>query len=302
MGTICIGLAALGFSLWRAPAAPWTARTVVGDAAESFETGTVQVQRGEASAMVSLSGPMVPVREMDVVSRLAGELTSTPFVVGDRVRRGEIVATVFSAELGRRVSDLESRIEQARKDVEANAALVEQAENRWAHNRAAYERDLIARRDFEETATALETARARAELGRANLAQHEAMLAQARALLRLAAMEAPMDGVVTRNPKKLGAMIAESEPVLTLGDTRKLKVAGLVSEACSGQIRVGMKAEVVRLDSGRTAPAHVARAVSSPRAKEPATEIEIHVDNADGTLQPGTQATASVALGRCEAP
>ena len=65
-----------------------------------------------------------------------------------------------------------------------------------AENRDLFARDLIARRDVEQSEMIAETVRARAELARAHLAQREAMLAQVRALQNLTRLTAPISGEV----------------------------------------------------------------------------------------------------------
>ena len=259
------------------------------------------VRRRSAPLTVRLTGELSPVREATVISRLAGKVTDVRFNIGDSVPAGAIVANIHSGSAAERMTGLQAAIVAAQKDFGLKAEIVAEAEKRLTKSREWHQQDLIARRDVAQAETVMETARAQAELARANLAQQEAMLAQLHTLQGLARLSAPIGGVVTRRWAEPGATIAASAPILTIAHLQTLKMIAKMSGVHGNDVRKGLKAEVSSLEAaGAISPGTVVR-VDSLNAREGSiSEIEIHVDNTEGIFHQGITATAVVSLEQWE--
>jgi RND family efflux transporter MFP subunit len=238
---------------------------------------SLTARRRTEPVRVRASGKILPIREVDIASQLAGKVVELRFKAGDPVRAGEIVAVVQSNTLTRRIAELEAALNTARSDLTARAEELAHAEKELVRRRELYEKDLIARRDVERAAAAVETARAQAELTRARVAQHEAMLAQARTLERFARVVTPLSGVIQRRWVEPGASVGESSPLLTVAEDELLRAMVKIPADDSTNVRPGMAAEIV----DRAAPAKmfdgkVAVVNQQSRDGYRAAEIEVH--------------------------
>jgi RND family efflux transporter MFP subunit len=249
---------------------------------------------------VRASGKILPSREVDIASRLAGKVLELRFKVGDRVRAGEIVAIIQSNTLTQRITQTESALNAARSELTSRAEELTRAEKELVRRRELHEEDLIARRDVEQAAAAAETARAQAELARARVAQHEAMLAQARTLDRFTRIAAPVNGVIQRRWVEPGATVAESSPLLTVAEAKLRRAMVSIPAADSPSVRVGMSAEI--LDPAAPDKAFDGKvAVVDQQNKEGHRAVEIEIDiSAAPQLRPDTAINATIITGKHE--
>jgi RND family efflux transporter MFP subunit len=259
------------------------------------------VRRRSAPLTVRLTGELSPASEATVISRLAGKVIDVRFNIGDSVPAGAIVANIHSGSVAERMTEVQAAIVAARKDVGLKAEIVAEAEKQLTKSREWYQQDLIARRDVAQAETVMETARAQAELARANLAQQEAMLAQLHTLQGLARLSAPIGGVVTGRWAEPGTTIGASARILTIADLQTLKVIVKMSGVHANDVRKGLKAEISSLESpGAISQGTVVRADSLKAREGSISEIEIHVDNTQGIFRQGMTATAVISLEQWE--
>jgi RND family efflux transporter MFP subunit len=292
---VLTALIATGYFFWRVnpDALPTNWRS--GDGA--IAVTIAPARRGSAPVTVRLTGELGPAREATIISRLAGKVTDVRFNVGDSVPAGAIVANIHSGSVAERMTEVQAAIAAARKDLGLKAEILGEAEKRLTKSREWHQQDLIARRDVAQAETVVQTARAQAELARANLAQQEAMFAQLHTLQGLARLSAPIGGVVTGRWAEPGAPIAASAPILTIANLQTLKMIAKMSGSHANDVRKGLKAEISSLEApGAISQGFVVRADSLKAREGPISEIEIHVDNTKGIFRQGMAAVAVIAL------
>ena len=261
---------------------------------------SLTARRRTEPVRVRASGKILPSHQVDITSRLAGKVVELRFKVGDPVRAGEVVAIIQSNTLTRRIKQIESALNTARSDLTSRAEELAHVEKELLRRRELYEKDLIARRDVERAAAAVETARAQAELTRARVAQHEAMLAQARTLERFARVITPLSGVIQRRWVEPGATVGESSPLLTVAEDELLRAMVKIPADNSTNVRPGMTAEI--LDSAAPDKVFGGKvAVVDQQNKDGHRAVEIEIDiSAAPQLRPDTAINATIITGKQE--
>lgn len=250
---------------------------------------------------VRINGVVAPAKAVDVISQLAGKITEVRFKVGDAVPAGAVVATIFPSEIAQRETDLSAGLAAARKDLQTKESQLADAEILAARTRELFAQDLIARRDMEKAESAAQTARAQAELARANLAQQEAMLAQAKKIGQMRQITAPLSGIIARRLVEPGATVAPGNTILSIVGDNTLKFTGRVVEQIAGKLRVGLNALVsaaglpeAKLDGSLTG-------LQPTRDNGAAVvEVEIQINDGPSTIRVATPADALVQLGQTE--
>jgi HlyD family secretion protein len=220
--------------------------------------------------------------EVAVTSEMDGRLASVLVEEGDTVRKGQILATLSSADFAARVTLAERAIDEKRAEFdrlrngsrtqekrEATAlvnearAVMEQARTEWDRRRALLEKGAIARvemesaeRDFRVAEARVEAANERSSLVNAGtreeeirqveaeIATAEARVVEARASLSKTNVVSPMQGVVLRKHKHAGEGVNTDSPVVTLGDTAHLRVRVEVDETDVGRVKEGQRVAV----------------------------------------------------------
>ena len=239
-----------------------------------------------------LTGELLPVKQAEVVSRLAGRVTEVRFKAGDFVPAGAIVVTIRASDLDERLNALEAGVRAAKQDLELLEFAWAESEKRLSQERDLLRRDLIPRRDVERSESAAATARAQAELARARIAQLAAMVEQGRALKSFTRLSAPFSGKVSNLSVKPSMAVAEGGLVFSIVSLDTLKLVATVSSA--RPLRVGMKAHISTSDlPGIVSHGQVVR-FETEKDSEGKNETEIQVDNDKGILRPGMTAEVSI--------
>jgi RND family efflux transporter MFP subunit len=175
---------------------------------------TLQATRGEAVEAVFATGAVEPVLQLPVAPRAGSRLAALLVDEGDRVRAGQLLARLETAESDAQLQELAARLQAAELQLARAEALVAQ-----------------------KFIAAGEAERARAE--------RDALLAQTRRLQAqrgYALLVAPAAGTVLRRDGEVGQFVAAGQAVFVLGDPTRLRVSAEVDEEDIPRVRVGMPA------------------------------------------------------------
>ena len=208
---------------------------------------TAVVDRGAFALRIEEDG-IIRVRDRYVVAAPVGGLLLRPSLrVGDRVKRGDVVALLVPnaaqmldartrSELAARVEAAAAQASRARALVRQTEAAVVQAENDHQRLERLGEHGYASQTERERAALALELRRKDAEAARfeADAVEHD--LAQARVALRASQsfrdgatarnaweMRAPVDGAVMRLLQESEIALAVGAPILEIADPRRLE-------------------------------------------------------------------------------
>lgn len=263
-------------------------------AAQALET--TKVAAASAERTVTLPGELQPFEAVNVVARVQGYIETFPVDRGDRVKRGQVLATLVAPELAAQVAEAQARVEAA------NARRAE-SEAQLATARATHERlrtasntagavagiELLRAEESLKAAQALVDANAKAVDGA------RASLEAVRTLEGYLKVVAPFAGRVTERFLHPGALAGPSTgPLLRLEQTGRLRLVVYVPEQQFSSAALGRSVSfTVPAYPGRTFTGRIARRSGALDPKTRAMAIELDVknssstDNADGALAPG---------------
>jgi RND family efflux transporter MFP subunit len=278
--------------------------TADGTAASGLREVPVRVKQARRISFpltVTTAGELRPVKEAEIVSKFSGKVTELRVKPGDFVTAGSVVAVVRSEDLEQRVARIEASVAKAAQDLRDIKNELAQAEQRLAHNREIFARELIARRDVEQTQTMVETVRAQAELAAAHLAQQRSMLMQVRGLQDLTRLTAPISGTVSRVRIKKGDSVSEAGAVLTLASLNSLKLTVSLNHIGAAGLRPKSKVLISNISNPNSrdlsAEGEIVRIGPDKSGSAETSEIDIHVDNPNKYFRPGMLVEATIDLG-----
>jgi len=157
--------------------------------------------------------------------------------VGDRVRRGQILARFDAGTLNAEAAQARASLAEA----EANAA---DAANNAARARTLSQTGAMSASQINQYITAEATARARVAATRAQLQQQEVRLAQA-------AVHAPDDGVISARTATVGAVVNNGTELFRLIRKGRLEWRAEVTSAELGKITAGTHALITATSGAR---------------------------------------------------
>ncbi len=177
---------------------------------------------------------------------------------GDRVKKGDILAQLDTAEQGSRVAKAAASVERAKAAVLVARAGRDRARVTLSHREKLLQRRLpmvqtgaVSTEDADEKRNGVDVSRAEVALAEGELASAEAALKDAQAQIEIERvllaehfLAAPYDAQVVARHKELGSIQNANEPLFTLMDAETLWARVHVDEALAGGLRVGHKAEI----------------------------------------------------------
>ena len=265
----------------------WRSRATAG--ATKFRTA--EVDRGSIESVVSATGTIRPVVQVEVGSQVSGTVDKLFADYNSRVKAGQVICQLEPSSFRARVVQAEASVARANASVRDGERSLTRAQELKA-------KDYVSQADLDAAVVALETRRA-------DLKQAEAELTSARVDLEHTTIRAPIDGVVIARAIDLGQTVAASlqAPKLFViaNDLSQMQVETSIDEADIGQIRQGLAATFT-VDAF---PDLDFQGQVSQVRLEPITDQNvvtyvtvIRTGNPDGRLRPGMTANVTVKIER----
>lgn len=228
-------------------------------------------------------------RTAHVVPRVAGVAEAVPAVLGQRVKKGDLLAVLASTQL----SDQRSELLAAQKRMEL-------ARTTYARERRLWEEKISAEQDFLAARTALQEA----EIAVHNATQKLTAIGArpASAALNQFELRAPFDGIVVEKHLALGEAVAADTTVFTISDLATVWAEFVIAPKDLSQVRLGEKVSIASTAFDGTAAGTVSYVGSLLGQQTRTATARVTVSNPDMAWRPGLFVTVSVAGQETEVP
>jgi HlyD family secretion protein len=239
---------------------------------------TASLTREDLSTVVSGTGQIKPKNYVNVGANAMGRITHLYVAEGDRVHKGEMVATIENVQQEANVNGQEAAIDSAKTDIAAYIAAEKTAQANLQHAQADLEQKKLdwdraqaLYKDGIDSKQQYDAAKAAYDLDVADIAQADAQLNQAKAntdsargrmhtqeadlkvnqdLYNRTIAVAPFDGIVTNEPPREGEMVVtgiqntEGSTLMTIADMSVVTADVKVDETDIVNVQLGQPAEV----------------------------------------------------------
>lgn len=241
------------------------AATTTEESAVAVKTATAEVVTIDLTE--TYTSEILPYKENDITPAAQGlHIDQIKFDVGDRVREGEIVATLNRTSL---------------KQLEINLATVQDSYNRM---KPVHEAGGISDQQFTEMQNTLNLQTEVVEQMRKN-----------------SEIKSPISGIVTARNYENGDLFS-GMPILHIMQINRLKVMANVSEQYYPNVKVGQTVEIsVDIFPGEVFEGKVSRINPALDAATRTFGVEVTIPNANERLRPGMFARATFNMGQREA-
>ena len=250
---------------------------------------TVEVTRGDLTQLVTATGQLNPVTNVQVGCQISGTLDKLYVDYNSPVTNGQVVAQLDPATY-------QANVHQAEGDVANAKAALELAQVNAARSKELIDSKLIPQSDYDQAM--------------ANLHQAEAVVKVKQAAAEKAGVDlerctiySPVDGIVISRNVDVGQTVAASLNAPTLfviaNDLTKMQIDANVAEADVGGVEESQNVDfTVDAFPNRTFHGQVVQIRNSPITVQNVVTYDtvIGVNNADLKLKPGMTANVSVIL------
>jgi HlyD family secretion protein len=239
---------------------------------------TAKITKQDLSTVVSGTGQIRSKYYVNLGATAMGRITHLYVKEGERVKKGETVATIEHVQQEASVNGQEAAIAAARTDIssyiaaektqEANVehakADLEQKKLDWDRAQNLYKEGIMAKQDYDAKKAAYDTdvasvnqavaqlnqAKAQTDSARGHLGTAVATLKGDQNMLDLTSAIAPFDGIVTNEPMREGETVVEGiqntegSTIMTIADMSVVTAEVKVDETDIVNIQMGQPAEV----------------------------------------------------------
>lgn len=242
----------------------------------------VQPTLASMPMQVEFSGPLVAPQTAIVRAKAGGTLLTLAVAEGQRVKAGQLLATIDATEVSTRLAERQALVESAR-------AALAQAERVHGNNQRLADQQFISATALDQSRAALDAARAQE---RAALAQLDTV----RAVSRDNRVVAPIDGIVAKRHVVAGEKVAAEQSLVTIVDLARLELAGTVGTHEVSRLAPGMPVQVNVEGVEQAVAGKIARIAPAAEAGTRSIGVTIELPNSKETLRAGQYALARVVL------
>jgi HlyD family secretion protein len=254
---------------------------------------TAEVDRGSIESVVSATGTIRPVVQVEVGSQVSGTVDKLYADYNSRVRAGQVICQLEPSSFRAREMQAEAAVARAE-------ASVKDGERGLARAQELFNQKYVSQAELDAAVVAL-------ELRKADLKQARAQLEAAQVDLRHTTIRAPIDGVVISRSIDLGQTVAASlqAPKLFViaNNLSQMQVETRIDEADIGQMRPGLPVSfTVDAFPDREFDGQVAQVRLEPIVEQGVVTYTtvIHTVNPEMRLRPGMTANVTVKIERRE--
>ncbi|HET6371559.1 MAG TPA: efflux RND transporter periplasmic adaptor subunit [Nitrospiria bacterium] len=219
---------------------------------QRVETATVAlVDPSQPTVVLNASGYVVAQRQAAVASKGTGRLMELNVREGDRVKKGEIIARLESADMAAALSRARANLNVARSVLDQARAEFQEATLNYDRKKSLYESALAPKADFDAAEAGYRRAQAGIASAEAGIHAAEAAVKAAEVEVENTIIRAPFNGTVLTKNAEVGEVVAPfgsstlaKAAVVTMADMDSLEVEADVSESSLEKVRVGQRCEI----------------------------------------------------------
>lgn len=276
------------------------------DGAQGTPIPSVQVtkpQREAISRTLTVPGSVEAFEKAKLYAKVAGYLETIHVDIGDRVKKGQVLAVLDVPEMTMEYAQAEAGLAEAKAQhakAQADYALQRVMLER---SKTLREREAITQQDLDEAKAKYEVAAAGVRLAQARIENAQAHLGKLKTLMEYAKIRAPFDGIVTERFVDPGALIQTAtsasnvSPVVTAQRVDTVRVFVDVPEPDVPAVDQGDPATLVLSALPQKKFEGVVTRFAS--ALDPSTrtmKVEVDFPNSEGLLRPGMYGNMTLAL------
>lgn len=239
----------------------------------------------------------------NVFARASGYIDHRNVDIGDRVKAGDLLATIVAPELDHQIAQAEATLVQLQAALHQAEANQELARVTWDRDHPLVRDGWLPQQRGTVDVQTLKGTEAAVGVAQANVVAQQAQLEVLRQEKAYQRVVAPFDGIVTQRNIDIGSLVqadaVNATFMFTLQQSSVIRTQVFVPQDAAVGVRPGIKAVITVPElPGRRFTGTVTRIADALQPGTRTLLAEIDIANPEGTLQPGTYAMAEILVPR----
>ncbi len=255
--------------------------------AEFLQNDLYIVEPRNLDRVLPLTGSLMPLTEVTVKAKVAGELVAVTAREGESVKQGQVLARID-------LTEVQARLAARDADVAAARAQLIWAEKNRNQQKALLDKSFISQSAFDNIQSNYDVAVAK-------LHAAEAERVVARKSQGDAVLVAPFSGIVSLRHAQPGERVSLDAKVVSIVDLSRLQLEASVPPAAIGQVQVGQTMNFrVEGFGEREFAGRIERINPAATAGSRSISVYAVIDNREGLLRGGMFAQGALTLSRID--
>jgi len=239
------------------------------------------------------TGTLQPRSQYIVAPKIAGRLEKLYVTIGDRVKRGQLIAQLENDEYIKQVDQAKAELDVAKANLEEIRSTLDLSRREFERARTLREKKIASESELDTAASHLKTQEAKHRVALAQFAQKEAALKTAQVRLSYTEIcacweENDENRVVGERFVDEGAMLAANASIVSILDIGSLVAVTHVIERDYPKVKTGQPASLATdAFPGKSFSGKVIRIAPLLKESSRQARVEIEVPNEEGSLKPG---------------
>jgi RND family efflux transporter MFP subunit len=253
----------------------------------------VIAQPAKAGQDLVLPGETAAWYETTIYARVNGYVAKWLVDIGDRVKKGQVLATIETPELDAELQAARAQLRTSEAQVKARQAEAEFSKTtneRWRDS----PKGVVSEQERESKKADYESSEARLYAANAQVNLDKSKVDQYSALTEFRQVKAPFDGTITERKIDVGNLVtagsgSTTTPLYRMAQTDPLRVFVEVPQSAAGELmNAGVPAEIRATGAvGGAFSGKIARSAESLNAQARTMRVEVDMPNATHALVPG---------------
>jgi RND family efflux transporter MFP subunit len=271
------------------------------DFVPTVRVGTVQADNGDL--VVSLPATTSAFATANIFARASGYIDRRDADIGDRVKTGQLLATIVAPELDHQIAQAEATLKQLTSTLQQRKAARELARVTWERDKPLVQKGWLPLQQGTIDEQTLRQQEATVREARSNVVAQEAQLQVLNQQKLYQTVVAPFDGVITQRNIDIGSLVQADATagtfMFTIMKGNVIRTQAFVPQDAAFGVAPGVQA-VVRVPEmpARTFPGTVTRIAEALQPGTRTLLTEIDIPNADGALASGIYCTVELHIPR----
>jgi RND family efflux transporter MFP subunit len=231
--------------------------------------------------------------ETTIYARVNGYVAKWVVDIGDRVNKGQVLATIETPELDAELEAARAQLRTSEAQVKARQAEAEFSKTtneRWRDS----PKGVVSEQERESKKADYESSEARLYAAEAQVSLDKSKVDQYGALREFKQVKAPFDGTITERKIDVGNLVtagsgSTTTPLYRMAQTDPLRVFVEVPQSAAGELmHAGVPAEIRATGAvGGAFSGEIARSAESLNAQARTMRVEVDMPNVKHALLPG---------------
>ena len=304
LGVLLILVAAVAAGAWSHLAQYRQVKAVADqrrDFVPSVRVASVQAPAGDL--VVSLPGTTSAFAAANIFARASGYVEQRNVDIGDRVKAGQLLATIVAPELDHQIAQAEATLAQLRSTLQQRKAARELARVTWDRDRPVVQQGWLPQQQGTIDEQTLRQQEATVKEARNNVVAQEAQVNVLHQQKIYQSVVAPFDGVITQRNIDIGTLVQADATagtfMFTLNKDNVIRTQVFVPQDEAFGLQPGVPAVVhVPEMPDRSFPGTVTRIADALQPGSRTLLTEIDIPNPDGVLSAGIYCTVELHIPR----